>query len=921
MILPSLCRRSFVAVCALLVELSLTAVHAPAAGPAGEETAVVDYYPTRANGKQVVRAGDRWLVVIPDPSGHHATLAIALRDAALEFGRGWEQVPFLAPDDRGLFRSTAGGRFRVPPSLAVDRAGRIHAAWDSGDAVWYARTTSAAARSGTSLGARGSWIGADGREPKPVLASAVLGDFTVTGQGEVVIAAVKRATEGPTTLCLARNTGSSTWEIEDLARGTGFHPPVLHMNPDRSMHLAWSTTRGEILDLEYRRGAKAHPHIICKGGYYPNGRNPAIVACGQQTLVAYETLYAQIEYAVQDDGKWQPPTRFTSLDKRFATDVLHSPQLVLDRHGVVWLFFSDATRRFTYFTRWLGSGWSDIYDGRGIYYRAPRFETNLLGADWLGVEKYPPPDAGEIGISLANSLAPDKKEFHRIGIPAPAVDRGSSTLFLDLLETARADGLEQILEEAQKHPKNPILTQGRPGSFDQDRVFNHGSVIHDGSKFRMWYGGVWNKKGVYWWERLTIGYAESADGVNWSKFPTHAPGTENGPNFNQLPALPWPSIAFKDPNDPDPSRRYKMVQFDRHQRQLMAALRGEYDMDAPTCPGRLHVSADGIQWSSEPITLSFPDGKLWEFVVQSFFIDPAEPDPARRWKAYGYASVVARRRAGCFAYSGDGRNWICYPRNPILDPTVSEVPMVPAGPEAQIHDTIVFPYEGYYLALFHAEHDSYFLDVELAVSRDGTNFAHVKPGRKVIPGGAHGAWDWQQILQSAPVAAADKLWIYYGGQAPPPEQMARRELNNEALIGAAGLANLRLDGFTHMRLRPGVTSGALTTVPFQVRTTDPLHLEVNLECEPDAMLRAELLDPATGQPIGGFSRDECEPIADGPHSVVHWRGQDRLPLSGRKQLAFRFLLTAREQSPKLYAFRFAPAAPAAAGGAGGGNVP
>jgi hypothetical protein len=920
MTLSSLRPGSLAAVCALVVELSLTTALAAAAGPPGEEP-VVDYYPTRPNGKQIVRAADRWLVVIPDPSGRRATLAVAPRNAPIELGRGWEQFAFLAPDDRALFRSTATGLFRVPPSLAVDRAGRIHAAWDSGDGVWYARTAGGGAAASLRLDDRGSWIGADGHEPKPVLANAVLGDLTVTDQGDVLIAAVKRAIDGPTTLCLARNTGSSAWEIEDLARGTGFHPPVLQVLPDRSAHLAWSTTRGEILDLEYRRSEKAEPHVICKGGYYPNGRNPAIVSCGRQTLVAYETLYAQIEYAVQEDGKWQTPRRFTSLDKRFATDVLHSPQLALDRHGVVWLVFSDATRRFTYFTRWLGSGWSDIYDCRGIYYRAPRFETNLLGADWLGVEKDPPPDAVDLGISLANSLALEKKEFHRIGVPAPAAEAGSSTLFLDLLETASVSGLELVLEEARKHPKNPILTQGSPGSFDQDRVFNHGSVIHDGDKFRMWYGGVWNKKGVNWWERLTIGYAESADGVTWAKIPTHAPGTENGPNRNQLPSLPWPSVAFKDPDDPDPSRRYKMVQFDRHQRQLMAALRGEYDMDAPTCPGRLHTSADGLRWSSEPVTLSFPDGKPWEFVVQSFFIDPAEPDPARRWKTYGYASVVARRRAGCFAYSGDGKNWICYPRNPILDPTVSEVPMVPAGPEAQIHDTIVFPYRGYYLALFHAEHDSYFLDVELAMSRDGTNFAHVKPGRKVIPGGTHGAWDWQQILQSAPVAAADKLWIYYGGQAPPPEQMARHELNNEALVGGAGLANLRLDGFTHMRLKSGETAGSLTTVPYRVQSTDPIHLEVNVECPPDAMLRAEVLDVANGRPIAGFSRDECETIADGLRSVVRWRGQDRLPLSGRKLLALRFWFAGRENSPKLYGFRFAQAAGEAAGAVGGGNLP
>ena len=120
-------------------------------------------------------------------------------------------------------------------------------------------------------------------------------------------------------------------------------------------------------------------------------------------------------------------------------------------------------------------------------------------------------------------------------------------------------------------------------------------------------------------------------------------------------------------------------------------------------------------------------------MCRAFLSTPSEPDPARRWKIYGYATLVARRRAGCFAYSADGRKWTAYPRNPILDPTVSEVPMVPSGPESQIHDTVVFPYRGYYLALFHAQHDANFLDVELATSRDGEHFVHVKRGHKVLP--------------------------------------------------------------------------------------------------------------------------------------------------------------------------------------------
>src|SRR5581483_3490855 len=103
---------------------------------------------------------------------------------------------------------------------------------------------------------------------------------------------------------------------------------------------------------------------------------------------------------------------------------------------------------------------------------------------------------------------------------------------------------------------------------------------------------------------------------------------------------------------------------DRHQLQLMSALDGKYDMDDPVVRGELLQSADGLHWNSEPISISFGDGKPRELVVQSFFIDRTEPDPAKRWKIYGYASLVNRRRAGCFAYSAEGRKWTSYERNP-----------------------------------------------------------------------------------------------------------------------------------------------------------------------------------------------------------------------------------------------------------------
>lgn len=852
------------------------------------------------NGKQVARIGEWWVVIRPNRDGRGGSLSIAARNAPLALN-AWKTIPLFAPEE-GVF--ACPGPSRVPPSIVADAAGRLHALWGSGDELWYARTDLDQSAPSDRLKQRTAWSGADGGEAAAILKNATPGDIVAAGSGAPLVAAVRRDGSGQTVLCLGRYARGK-WNFEDLAEGVGFHPPVMHVSADGTVHLAWSDTRGRLLYLRPRSGRQHDVQVLSKGGFYPNARNPAIVEVGGKVVVAYESLYTQIEYAVLDGGQWTANIRLTALDPRFASDVIHSPQLAIDSSGVAWLFLSDGTRRFTYYARWLGTRWSDVYDCRGIYYHAPRYESNLLAADWLGVEKYPPAAADDIGIALANDLAPERSEFHRVATRMLRPKAGSGVLFLDMLETAAVEHVELVLDEARKDPHNPLLKPGPPGAFDQDRVLNHGTVIFDEDKFRMWYGACHRRRGVYWWQWMSTGYAESADGVHWTKPCTHvSPASPSGPDCNRLP-LPWPCALYKDPHERDPQRVYKVVQFDRHQLQLMAALEGKYDLQSSECPGGLYESGDGIHWTAEPIRVRFPGGKPMELVVQSFFIDRDEPDPERRWKAYGYAAPIARRRAGCFAYSADGRNWTSYPRNPILDPTTSEVPLVPSGPLAQIHDTVVFPYRGLYLALFHAQHDATFLDVELAVSRDGEHFVHVKPGQKVIRLGLKGDWDWQQILQTSPLAVQDKLWIFYSGQAPSAEDLANGTLSTERLVGGAGLATLRLDGFTHVRLEANQRAGTLTTIPLERADASRLSLRVNAACGSTGSILIEVIDSTTGRPIEGFTVDDCEPIrGDGLKHRVPWGDRLWLPLEGRRRCALRFHLRSPDDSPKLYSYEF-----------------
>lgn len=67
-----------------------------------------------------------------------------------------------------------------------------------------------------------------------------------------------------------------------------------------------------------------------------------------------------------------------------------------------------------------------------------------------------------------------------------------------------------------KDSANPVINVGLPGEWDDAEV-NPGTVIFDGSTYKMWYGG--RSQGPSY----QIGYATSSDGINWVKDITNNP--------------------------------------------------------------------------------------------------------------------------------------------------------------------------------------------------------------------------------------------------------------------------------------------------------------------------------------------------------------------------------------------------------------
>jgi predicted GH43/DUF377 family glycosyl hydrolase len=64
-----------------------------------------------------------------------------------------------------------------------------------------------------------------------------------------------------------------------------------------------------------------------------------------------------------------------------------------------------------------------------------------------------------------------------------------------------------------KYEANPVMSAGPAGNFDDYGVWP-GTVIYDGETYKMWYTADRDLDGLFW----TIGYAESLDGLEWTRF-------------------------------------------------------------------------------------------------------------------------------------------------------------------------------------------------------------------------------------------------------------------------------------------------------------------------------------------------------------------------------------------------------------------
>jgi hypothetical protein len=472
-----------------------------------------------------------------------------------------------------------------------------------------------------------------------------------------------------------------------------------------------------------------------------------------------------------------------------------------------------------------------------------------------------------------------------------AINLNGKQLFIDDYIVEELSGVEKVLNQPVKHPRNPLLGTDQP--WEQGQEITYANVMHDQEKglFKMWYGS-WLVDAKP--SQMTIGYATSPDGITWTKPLINEKNRTNVVLTPDVIGFQAPGI-FKDPIKTDPQRRFKML--------FLAAPDGT----SKTWSTNAAYSPDGIHWTADPGNPLIPFSDV---------------QPCPFWDANRNRYVAILRwgppnsRLITRIESEDFVHWS--PKVRIFTRTKMDAPY------STVHYGMrVMPYEGVYIGVLTAYHGETIqpippekeawmnkVNAQLAFSRNGVTWSRVGgqgaiPAARLnderdwkaaadqavfIPYGEHKTdWDWGGFYAShPPLVVDDEIRFYYGGAARRHWSSYHGDTDERNGIG---LATLRLDGFVSINAEE---EGTLTTKTL-VFIGDTLEVNANAK---GGSIVVEVLD-ANGKVIEGFSKKDSIPITtDSVRHVLKWKGKRDCHLIQAMPIKLRFYL----EKAKLYSF-------------------
>jgi hypothetical protein len=459
------------------------------------------------------------------------------------------------------------------------------------------------------------------------------------------------------------------------------------------------------------------------------------------------------------------------------------------------------------------------------------------------------------------------------------------TLFaFDQVAIPHSQNLRLEMRTPTKHPSNPVVARGQPGTPDAMGVQFYGSINRESDRFRMWYvafdDDVESKVASARWRAA---YAESFDGIHWTK-PNLGLVKFNGNTNNNLiltDPTPFGFVNLKvllDPEERDPQRRYKIsthIYFRHHTR--LGSL-------AP------FVSEDGLNWK----LVSDAKPNKAELNKEDLFLPAIHFEPSGglyRWNGMYY---ICGQNAMNATRPYQGRVVRIYRSNDFVhwSPTssvgfVRDAQHTLLGPGRslegeQTHEGIsVWNRRNVLLGIYGRWHGAkewkdITIDLGFLVSNDGLQFREPAHEWTFLERGTDGQWDQGGLLQGQGFEnIGDQTFIYYGAWDPRVKNAPR---------GGVGIASLPRDRFGDLVVEtvgkgpgdyqlPDIFSECVTA-PVTLRADRQHRFYINASgLGQEAKLRIELLDEQE-RPLPSFSGDRAAVVAQsGFQEPIVWSGK------------------------------------------------
>jgi hypothetical protein len=424
--------------------------------------------------------------------------------------------------------------------------------------------------------------------------------------------------------------------------------------------------------------------------------------------------------------------------------------------------------------------------------------------------------------------------------------------------------------QAEKDAGNPLFGEHKPWEVRYDNLYPNVRRDPSSGLYQCWYSPfivdsavrgtpvAERPKTTYAPEVREMGvcYAESRDGIAWTKPDLGLVEFEGSKNNNLVARGPHGAGVYFDPRETEAARRYKMFYVDA-------------DGDGDICGA---FSPDGKRWGE---AARFPEieaagdthnNAIWVDSLGTYV------GITRLWDDRTGQRLVARTESPDFA------SWT----------RAAEVMRAdPRTPESQTYSMPIFEHEGAFLglvAIFHVPTDT--VQTELAWSPDTVHWERIDAGSPVIARGPAGAPDSDCAYAAAAVFEEDHIRLYYGGSNGP---------HTSWRDGFFCLARLRPDRFAGFEASSAGSPATVVTRPVKVTSDD---LRVNADAC-GGQVRVGVFE--SGGSRGPLGLDRAVPIrADVLSGPCRWEEASLRALVGKEvQLVFEL------RDARAFSFEFA----------------